>query len=123
MFATGAPLALQEWINQPPDWLEIQVPQPSAVDDLMRLDPGERAAIQLAQQLNADLLIIDDKAGRQVALRLGLRITGLLGVLSDATTLNLINLPMVLDRLFRETNFRASPTLIQALLRKHSTTH
>jgi predicted nucleic acid-binding protein len=52
----SAPLPVQTWIATPPDWLKIQpVSQPSdAILDL--LDPGERAAILLAQELNADLL-------------------------------------------------------------------
>jgi hypothetical protein len=43
----------------------------------------------------------------------------LLGVLSSATTLNLIDLPTTLDRLLHETNFRVSPILIQKLLDQH----
>lgn len=120
MSATGAPLALQEWINSPPEWLEIRAVELPDDPNLMRLDPGERAAIQLAQQVNADLLIVDDKAGRQAASRLGLRITGLLGILGEAAALNLIDLPIVIDQLLRETNFRASPRLIQALLNRQN---
>jgi predicted nucleic acid-binding protein len=120
MFASGAPIALQHWISNPPEWLEIRAVELADDLNLMRLDPGERAAIQLAQQINADLLIVDDKAGRQAALRLGLRITGLLGVLGEAAALNLIDLPIVLDQLLRETNFRASPRLVQFLLNKHN---
>jgi len=35
--------------------------------DLDKLDPGEKAAIVLAEQQKADLIVIDDLLGRQVA--------------------------------------------------------
>ncbi len=45
-----APLALQQWITNPPSWLAVQTV--SAVDKtLSALDPGEQAAITLAQTL------------------------------------------------------------------------
>jgi predicted nucleic acid-binding protein len=116
----GAPLVLRQWMTAPPQWLEVCVVQPSSQAGLERLDPGEKAAIELAQQINADLLILDDRAGRQAALNLGLKITGLLGILKDAATLGLVNLPEILDRLLTETNFRASPKLIKSLLQNDS---
>jgi predicted nucleic acid-binding protein len=120
MLATGAPVALQQWANNPPDWLEIRRVELSTNSDLIQLDPGERAAIQLAQQNNADLLLVDDKPARRVARNLGLRVTGLLGVLDEAATLKQIDLLTALNQLISETNFRAAPDLIQALLSKHS---
>ena len=45
------------------------------------LDLGERAAIALAETVRADLLLIDDAAGRAEAMRRQLRVTGTLGVL------------------------------------------
>ena len=47
---TAAPLPVQTWIATPPDWLKVQsINQPSdAIVDL--LDPGERAAILIAQE-------------------------------------------------------------------------
>ncbi len=45
------------------------------------LDLGERAAIALAETMHADLLLIDEAAGRAEAKRRHLRVTGTLGVL------------------------------------------
>lgn len=47
MLATGAPIALQQWIGNPPNWLEICAVERSPEPSLMRLDQGEQAAIQL----------------------------------------------------------------------------
>lgn len=47
---------------------------------LLQIDPGESEAILLADQLKLPLLI-DDKAGRKMASLMGVKITGLVGVL------------------------------------------
>ncbi|WP_081980725.1 nucleic acid-binding protein [Neosynechococcus sphagnicola] len=68
-------------------WLQVrQVTDLSVVQLLQneaRLDPGESEAIALALELNADLLLIDERRGRAEADRLELRITGLLGILVE----------------------------------------
>jgi hypothetical protein len=51
---------------------------------LAELDPGEAAAIALPRRRNSNLLILDDKAGRRIARRLGLTITGTVGVVLAA---------------------------------------
>ena len=61
-----------------------------------KLDIGEQQAIALAFEKHA-LLIIDDRLGRAVARRLGLSITGTVGVLIMAKKKNL--LPAVLPLL------------------------
>lgn len=49
-----------------------------------RLHLGEREAILLYSDLNADLIIIDDYNARKEAVKRGLRITGLIGILARA---------------------------------------
>src|SRR6185312_15266629 len=54
------------------------------------LDRGELEAISIAIELQADLLIIDEKLGRIVAKTIGFDITGLVGILITAKNKNLI---------------------------------
>ena len=114
-----APSSVQTWIAAVPDWLKIQpVSQPTdMIVDL--LDPGERAAILLAQELNADLLLLDDMKARRTATEKGLVITGIIGILDQAATLKLIDLPAAVQSL-QNTSFWASDSLFQKLLDKHS---
>jgi predicted nucleic acid-binding protein len=44
-----------------------------------QLDPGESEAIALALEINANLLLIDERRGRTEANRLGIRITACWG--------------------------------------------
>ncbi len=48
------------------------------------LGAGEAEAIVLAREVRADLVLMDERMGRTVAKRLGLRVTGLVGVLIEA---------------------------------------
>lgn len=115
----AAPPPVQAWIAQPPTWLKVQsVSQASdAIIDL--LDPGERAAILLAQEIKADLLLLDDMKARRIALARGLNITGILGILEQAAIMKWIDLPIVIQNL-RNTSFWVSDRLLQQLLDKYS---
>ena len=74
------------------DWIRCRSVSKSAVVMALQLelDAGEAEAIALAQELAADLLLIDEHLGRVVAARLGIRIIGLLGVLIEAKHRRLI---------------------------------
>jgi predicted nucleic acid-binding protein len=110
-----APAPLREWIRQPPAWLEVWPVSAVADSALARLHPGEHEAIRLAEEMRADLLLIDEKAGRAEAARRGLKVTGLLGILADAASQGSLDLPDAIERL-RKTNFRASPRMLKAVL-------
>jgi predicted nucleic acid-binding protein len=62
----------------------VALNDPRRADLLSDLDRGEAEVIALAQERHADLVIIDERLGRRHARRLGLRVTGVLGVLIKA---------------------------------------
>jgi uncharacterized protein len=66
-----------------PRWLRVEQVQslPAVAAYLRRVDAGEAEAIQLAKELGANRLLIDDLRGRNLAEEEGLRAIGLIGVL------------------------------------------
>jgi predicted nucleic acid-binding protein len=108
----AAPGVVSEWIAAPPSWLEVRPVAPEVLaaitDDL---DLGERAAIALAEAMRADLLLIDEAAGRAEAKRRHLRVTGTLGVLRSGAERGLVNVPDLLARL-KTTSFYLDEALV-----------
>jgi predicted nucleic acid-binding protein len=51
---------------------------------LLDLDAGEAEAIALAVEMKAGLLLLDERRGRNVAQRFGLKFVGLMGMLIEA---------------------------------------
>ncbi len=99
------------------DWLEVlSLRDQMMVDQLQnqsQLDPGESESIALALEIKADLLLIDERHGRAEATRLGLRITGLLGMLVEAKQRSLIpSIKLLMDALIDTSNFRVSQPLL-----------
>lgn len=70
---------------------ERPLSQPLAAQILRwRLGNGEREAIALAVELQADFLLLDELAGRRAAISLGPKVLGTLGILLQAKERNLI---------------------------------
>jgi predicted nucleic acid-binding protein len=112
----ATPEPVRQWIADPPSWLQmVSLANPQSAVPLAELDRGEREAILLALELKADLVLMDDRDGVDEARRLGLVVTGTLGVLDRAAERRLIGLAPAIARL-RETNFRIDPLVLERLL-------
>jgi predicted nucleic acid-binding protein len=111
----SSPFEVRNWLAQPPPWLRVETVTSEVVATVLKtLDLGEREAIALAETMKADLLLIDESAGRAEARRRHLRVTGTLGVLRTAAEFGLVDVPDVLSRL-RMTNFYVDEALLRAV--------
>jgi len=80
----AAPSVVQAWSANPPSWVSIR--SAKQIDTTLpdALGAGEREAISLALELHADVLLIDEWAGRKEAEARGIPAAGTLAVLLNA---------------------------------------
>lgn len=114
------PEAVRVWIAQPPTWLEIRSIGINPKATAQNLGTGEIEAIALAEEVHADLLIMDDLQARRVATQRNLVVIGTLGVLVEAAERGLVNFSDAIARL-RQTSFYVSPTVLNPLLDRYGT--
>jgi len=93
-------------------WIRI-VPDPDHVQE--GPGRGERAALALASELGADLMIVDDLVARRLANVAGIPISGTVGVLERAIDHGLIAGGEALVNALVEAGFRASEELLDRL--------
>lgn len=116
--AAASPQTVSAWVSNHPSWLRIvEVPAKDIVSIAGELDLGERSAIALAERTGADLLLIDESAGRAEARRRSLRVTGTLGVLRAGAEARLLDVRNVVFRL-QATNFYVDEALLKTVFGK-----
>jgi predicted nucleic acid-binding protein len=107
-----AGLALPDGIRQ-----QSATIMPALVRSASGLDPGETAALALAVEIHADAVLLDERRGHEVAVQLGLRTIGILGLLLQAKTAGFLPaVGPILDALRREAGFWISESLRRQVL-------
>ena len=109
----NTPPPVRQWATKLPEWVVMQ--SPKAMNLKLDIDAGELEAICLAQEIHADAVLMDDRAGRNAAIQCGLAVVGTIGLLEQAAARGLVELPNVLAKL-RQTNARLDAELIRAAL-------
>jgi len=99
-------------------WIKIvKVKQKKLSDKLKELvDLGEAEAIQLFLEQNADFLLIDDKKGRNVARKFGVKIIGTGGILLKAKKEGILNQVTFTLKDLSRVGYRISPVLCKKIL-------
>ncbi len=73
------------------DWVDVRRPASAAAVPLVTdLGPGEAEVLMLGLESRESILILDDAVARRLAAKLGLQMTGTLGILLDAKRAGLI---------------------------------
>lgn len=101
-------------------WIQVREVSNEPLAQMLKqtLDLGEVEAIALAIELGADWTLLDEREGRKIAKSLGLRVTGILGILLRAKQLGELEaLQPITAELINKAGFRiASELLAQVLL-------
>jgi predicted nucleic acid-binding protein len=103
-----------------PEWLRVVSVQNTAqaAKYSQLVDKGEAEAIELALELHADRLLIDERKGRKLALQEGVAVIGLLGVVLLAKRKSLIpSARELIERLDREAGMYLAEDIRDAALK------
>lgn len=110
----------EEFGEDLPSWIKIEEVKDNKKIELLQLelDRGEASSIVLAIEQENSQLIIDERKGRGIARRMGIKIIGLLGVIVIAKEKGIIqNVRPILKKL-EEVGFRISVNLKRKILQR-----
>jgi predicted nucleic acid-binding protein len=113
-----APVEVRMWANKPPIWLETMMVKEIDPTLIPELGVGEREAISLALEVHADVLLIDERAGRQEAQARHIEVAGTLAVLLEASLRGYFEFPATLQKL-RQYGFRLSNAVEAVMLARY----
>lgn len=113
-----APSEVRAWASAPPAWLEERDVQQIDRSLAAELGAGEREAISLALEVDADVLLIDERAGRQEAEARHIEVAGTLAVLLQASLRGYFDFPDAIEQL-RQYGFRASRPVEALMLSRY----
>lgn len=101
-------------------WLCVQplVNQQAPQELGQLLDLGEAEAIALAEQLDARFLLIDEAAGRRIARRRGVSVTGVAGVLLSAKASRAVVAVRPIIKELSNAGYRLSARLVSSVLER-----
>ena len=109
-----------EFDEELPSWIIIKDIQNKTNLRVLRnlVDLGEASAIALALEYEDSLLIVDDLKGRKEAQRLGLKITGLMGILLKCKQENIISEIKPVLAAVKQASFRISENIESFVLQQ-----
>jgi predicted nucleic acid-binding protein len=114
---SSAPVQISNWATHRPVWVSVATPSsiPGRFDGL---DFGEQQALALAQEIQADLVLLDDKVARRVALRELMKVKGTLGIVADAAKANLLDFVEAVGQLQR-TSMHLDQDVVNEVIREY----
>jgi predicted nucleic acid-binding protein len=86
----SAPVQISHWAAHLPLWVTVAAPD-SIPGHFDGLDFGERQALALAREIHADLVLLDDKVARRIALTELMNVKGTLGIVAEAGKAGLLD--------------------------------
>lgn len=109
----------EEYIEPLPDWITVQEIKEKRYQAILEqtVDKGEASIMMLAMETDNAIVCIDDKEGRKIAHKLGLRLTGTLGIIYKAKQEDLISSTREVIERLKELDFRISKKVENEILR------
>lgn len=103
------------------EWLRVEEVKDKTLVQVLRrdLDEGEAEAIALALQMKAERILLDQREGRRIAKSLGLKVTGVLGILLRARREGkLPSLQIAMEQLREKAGFHIGAELFAYLVKE-----